>query len=124
MGYFISFEGIEGVGKTTALQWVREYLAQKNIAYIVTREPGGTAIAEAIRHVLLNHYDEAMSKDTELLLMFAGRAQNITQVILPALQRGQWVLSDRFTDASFAYQGGGRGIAIERIAELAHWVQG
>lgn len=123
-GYFISFEGIEGVGKTTALQFVREYLTKKEIDYVVTREPGGTPIAEAIREVLLNHYDEKMCKDTELLLMFAGRAQNIAQVILPALQRGQWVLSDRFTDASFAYQGGGRGIAIEHIAELARWVQG
>jgi dTMP kinase len=123
-GRFISFEGIEGVGKTTALQFVRDYLDNQQIAYVVTREPGGTPIAEAIRTVLLNHYDEEMCKDTELLLMFAGRAQNIAQVILPALQRGQWVLSDRFTDASFAYQGGGRGVAIQHIEELARWVQG
>ncbi len=123
-GRFISFEGIEGVGKSTAIQFVREELDAARIPYIVTREPGGTPIAEAIRHVLLTHYDEKMSADTELLLMFAGRAQNIAQVILPALQRGQWVLSDRFTDASFAYQGGGRGIAESHIADLAKWVQG
>lgn len=123
-GRFISFEGIEGVGKTTALQFVRDYLEHHQIAYVMTREPGGTPIAEAIRTVLLNHYDETMCRDTELLLMFAGRAQNISQVILPALQRGQWVLSDRFTDASFAYQGGGRGVAVKHIDELARWVQG
>lgn len=122
-GYFISFEGIEGVGKTTALQFARDYIEKKKINYVMTREPGGTPIAEAIRSVLLNHYTEAMSRDTELLLMFAGRAQNIAQVILPALERGQWVLSDRFTDASFAYQGGGRGVPIEHIEQLARWVQ-
>lgn len=123
-GYFISFEGIEGVGKTTAIQTARDYLDSQSVSYIVTREPGGTPIAEAIRSVLLNHYDEQMCKDTEVLLMFAGRAQNIAQVILPALRRGQWVLSDRFTDASFAYQGGGRGVDMKHIAELARWVQG
>ncbi|WP_304985371.1 dTMP kinase [Coxiella-like endosymbiont] len=123
-GCFISFEGIEGVGKTTALRYICECLEIDHIPYVVTREPGGTPIAEAIREVLLNHYSEMMSPDTELLLMFAGRAQNITQVVLPALRRGQWVLSDRFTDASFAYQGGGRGIAVKHIEELARWVQG
>jgi dTMP kinase len=122
--YFISFEGIEGVGKTTALQLVHEYLISKNRHCVVTREPGGTPIAEAIRQILLSHYDEPLCKDTELLLMFAGRAQNIAQVIKPALAQGQWVLSDRFTDASFAYQGGGRGIAATHIAELACWVLG
>lgn len=123
-GRFISFEGIEGVGKTTALQYVCEYLGAAHIPYVVTREPGGTPIAEAIREVLLDHHNEMMCSDTELLLMFAGRAQNIAQVVLPALRRGQWVLSDRFTDASFAYQGGGRGIPIKYIKELARWVQG
>ena len=123
-GTFISIEGIEGVGKTTVLQWIREQLDKKNIEYVVTREPGGTPIAEAIRSVLLSHYSELMSPDTELLLMFAGRAQNIEQVILPALRRGQWVLSDRFTDASYAYQGGGRGVALTHIQELEKWVQG
>ena len=123
-GRFISFEGIEGVGKTTALQYVREYLNGARISYVVTREPGGTPVAEAIREVLLDRYNEIMCSDTELLLMFAGRAQNIAHVILPALQRGQWVLSDRFTDASFAYQGGGRKISIKYIKELSRWIQG
>lgn len=123
-GCFISFEGIEGVGKTTALNCVREQLDEASIPYVVTREPGGTPIAEAIRHILLNHYMEIMCPDTELLLMFAGRAQNIAQVVLPALRRGKWVLSDRFTDASFAYQGGGRGIPTKHVEELAKWVQG
>ncbi len=123
-GRFISIEGIEGVGKTTVLQFIRDCLDDAGISYVVTREPGGTPIAEAIRNVLLNHYNEMMCPDTELLLMFAGRAQNIAQVILPALQRGQWVLSDRFTDASFAYQGGGRGVEIKHVLELAKWVQG
>jgi len=123
-GCFISIEGIEGVGKTTVLECIRNRLDEKKISHIVTREPGGTPIAEAIREVLLSHYNEMMCPDTELLLMFAGRAQNIAQVILPALQRGQWVLSDRFTDASYAYQGGGRGVDIKHITELAKWVQG
>ena len=123
-GRFISFEGIEGVGKTTALQYVCKRLDVAQISYVVTREPGGTPIAEAIREVFLNHYNEMMCPDTELLLMFAGRAQNVAQVVLPALQQGQWVLSDRFTDASFAYQGGGRGIPVRHIKELTRWVQG
>ena len=123
-GRFISFEGIEGVGKTTALQYVCERLDVAQISYVVTREPGGTPIAEVIREMFLKHYNEMMCPDTELLLIFAGRAQNIAQVVLPALRRGQWVLSDRFTDASFAYQGGGRGIPVKHIKELARWVQG
>lgn len=123
-GFFISIEGIEGVGKTTVLQFIRDRLSAAGISCVVTREPGGTSIAEAIRQILLNHYNEMMCPDTELLLMFAGRAQNIARVILPALQRGQWVLSDRFTDASFAYQGGGRGVDIKHVLELAKWVQG
>ncbi|MFW0072665.1 MAG: dTMP kinase [Coxiella-like endosymbiont] len=123
-GRFISFEGIEGVGKTIALDYVREKLDAASIPYIVTREPGGTPIAEAIRHILLDHYTEMMCPNTELLLMFAGRAQNIAQVVLPALRRGKWVLSDRFTDASFAYQGGGRGIPVAHIEALAQWVHG
>ena len=124
LGRFISFEGVEGVGKTTALSYVCEQLDAASIPYVVTREPGGTSIAEAIRHILLDHYTEMMCPDTELLLMFAGRAQNIAQVVLPALRRGKWVLSDRFTDASFAYQGGGRGVPVKHIEELAKWVQG
>lgn len=121
---FVSIEGIEGAGKTTALKFIVEWLQKQQLSHVVTREPGGTPIAEAIRHVLLGHYEEMMSPDTELLLMFAGRAQNISHVILPALRRGQWVVSDRFTDASFAYQGGGRGVPKKHIDELASWVQG
>lgn len=121
--YFISFEGVEGVGKSTAVRFLHRYLEQASISAVMTREPGGTEIAEAIRSVLLGHHAESMCCDTELLLMFAGRAQHITQVIAPALQQGQWVLTDRFTDATFAYQGGGRGIAVERIATLAAWLK-
>ncbi|OGO95632.1 MAG: dTMP kinase [Coxiella sp. RIFCSPHIGHO2_12_FULL_44_14] len=123
-GRFVSIEGIEGAGKTTILKTLHERLQTLGIDCVLTREPGGTPVAEAIRRVLLDHYEESMSVDTELLLMFAGRAQNIAHVILPALARGQWVLSDRFTDASFAYQGGGRGISTTHIHELANWVQG
>ena len=123
-GRFISIEGVEGVGKSTALQFLQQYLTQQQITFVLTREPGGTPIAEEIRKILLTPHDEVMCPDTELLLMFAGRAQNIAQVVLPALRRGHWVLSDRFTDASFAYQGGGRGIALQHIVELARWVQG
>ncbi|QHG92640.1 dTMP kinase [Coxiella endosymbiont of Amblyomma sculptum] len=123
-GRFISFEGIEGMGKTTALQYVCKCLDIAHIAYVVTREPGGTPIAEAIRSVLLQHHKEIMCSNTELLLIFAGRAQNITRVILPALRQGKWALSDRFTDSSFAYQGGGRGIPIGHLRKLTRWVQG
>ncbi|AJC50661.1 thymidylate kinase [Coxiella endosymbiont of Amblyomma americanum] len=123
-GRFISFEGIEGMGKTTALEYVCEYLDVAHISYVVTREPGGTPIAEAIRDILLKCYNEMMCQNTELLLMFASRAQNIIQVILPALLQGKWVLSDRFTDSSFAYQGSGRGIPIKYIKELTQWIQG
>ena len=121
-GRFISFEGIEGVGKTTALNLVREQLDIARIPYVFTREPGGTPIAEDIRNILLHHVDEIMCPDTELLLMFASRAQNIARVILPALNQGHWVLSDRFADSSFAYQGGGRGMPTKHIEKLAEWV--
>ena len=124
MSIFVTVEGVEGVGKSTVMQFLREQLSAAGVSYVVTREPGGTPIAEDIRHVLLSEHEEVMSPDVELLLMFAGRAQNVSQVISPALQRGQWVLSDRFTDATFAYQGGGRGIAHERISELSRWVLG
>jgi len=121
---FISIEGIEGVGKSTALDFLQQYLGECQIEFVRTREPGGTPLAEDIRKVLLGNHIEIMCPDTELLLMFAGRAQNISQIIRPALQRGQWVISDRFTDSSYAYQGGGRGVPVHHITELATWVQG
>jgi len=120
-GKFITFEGIEGAGKSTALELTHQYLKQHNIEVVVTREPGGTKISEAIRKLLLDHNDETMAADAELLLFFASRAQHIAQIIKPALQAGKIVLCDRFTDASFAYQCGGRGIAEERVAVLEQW---
>lgn len=120
---FISIEGIEGVGKTTVVKHIEAYFARHAIPYILTREPGGTPIAEEVRKVLLAQHTEDMSSDSELLLMFAGRAQNLASVIKPALTRGDWVISDRFTDASRAYQGGGRGVPMQHINELAAWVQ-
>lgn len=120
--YFITLEGIEGTGKSTAMKFIHNYLEAAQIPLVVTREPGGTAIADAIRQLLLAHHSELMASDTELLLMFASRAQNIARVIKPALAAKQWVLCDRFTDASYAYQGGGRGIPSERIAALEKWV--
>ena len=122
-GRFISIEGIEGVGKSTVISFLQDKLTQLGVSCTLTREPGGTPIAEDIRSVLLQDHQEIMSKDTELLLMFAGRAQNIQEVIRPALDKGRWVLSDRFTDASFAYQGGGRGVSLQHIEELSTWVQ-
>ena len=121
---FITIEGNEGVGKTTAIKYIKKILKLNDCAYVLTREPGGTEIAEKIRQLLLNHYDEKMANDTELLLLFAGRAQHLQSLILPALEEGKWVISDRFTDASFAYQGGARGILMQRIEALADWVQG
>lgn len=120
---FITVEGIEGVGKSTCIAYISKYLMQKKIPLCVTREPGGTPIAEQIRQILLTRHTEIMADDTELLLMFASRAQHLTRVIKPALAAGKWVLCDRFTDASYAYQGGGRGVALERIAILETWVQ-
>lgn len=122
--YFITIEGIEGVGKSTSLEFIQRTLQKLDIPFITTREPGGTPVAEAIRQVLLNKYPEPMLHETELLLMFASRAQHLASVIQPALQAGQWVVCDRFTDASYAYQGAGRGIAIKHIAMLESWVQG
>jgi len=124
MSNFISFEGIEGVGKSTAIKFFKTQLNHFHIDFVLNREPGGTEISENIRRILLDHYSEAMSLDTELLLMLACRAQNIQHVILPALKNNLWVISDRFTDASYAYQGYGRGMPLERIKALAHWVHG
>lgn len=123
-GFFITIEGVEGVGKSTAIHFLKQHFLNLNIDYIVTREPGGTEIAEEIRQVLLHKHNEKMCADTELLLMFASRAQHLDQVVKPALSAGKVVLSDRFTDATYAYQGGGRGINSDRIAILEEWVQG
>lgn len=123
-GCFITLEGIEGVGKSTHLPFIQTYLAQKGVSIVATREPGGTPAAEAIRHVLLNQHEEQLNRQTELLLLFASRSQNISNLIEPALAAGKWVLCDRFTDASYAYQGYGRGIPLEEIAGLEQWVQG
>ncbi|MEX1199710.1 MAG: dTMP kinase [Methylophaga sp.] len=120
-GKFISIEGIEGAGKSTQLTFIADYLRDKGIDVLVTREPGGTELGEQIRDLLLTPRDEKMVDDAELLLMFAARVQHIQQKVLPALKNGQWVVSDRFVDATFAYQGGGRGIAFDRIEALAKW---
>ena len=123
-GKFITVEGGEGVGKSTNIAFIAEQLAAAGHTPVRTREPGGTGMAEQIRQLLLAHGDEPMSAWTELLLIFAGRAQHLAQVIEPALAAGQWVLCDRFTDATYAYQGGGRGLNIEHIAALEQLVQG
>lgn len=122
---FISLEGIEGVGKSTQLKFVADYLQQAGISLTVTREPGGTQVAEAIRALVLqsDFAPETIIPETELLLFFAARAQHIHYVIKPALQRGDWVLCDRFTETSYAYQGGGRGIDEAFIRSLQLWVQ-
>lgn len=122
-GKFITLEGIDGAGKSTQLAWIVECLQRAGIASVVTREPGGTELGERLRALLL---DKAitMHAETEALLMFAARREHLDKVILPALALGQWVISDRFTDASFAYQGGGRGLGFEKLTILEHWVQG
>lgn len=123
-GQFITIEGTEGVGKTTNITFIKQWLDDHQITHISTREPGGTPFAEAIRELLLSPRDESVDENCELLLMFAARAQHIAQVIEPALARGDWVLCDRFTDATYAYQGGGRGIDQRKIAQLENLVQG
>ena len=123
-GKFITFEGIEGVGKSTQISLVAEALQQANVDLLVTREPGGTEIAEEIRGIFLNHHIETMTPITELLLLFAARAQHIAKVIIPALKAEKCVLCDRFTDATYAYQGGGRGMPLQNILQLENLVQG
>ena len=120
-GKLITLEGGEGAGKSTALNSVRAQLQQRGIDLVVTREPGGTPAGEAIRAVLLDANLRGLCAESELLLMFASRAQLVREIVQPALAAGKWVLSDRFTDASFAYQGGGRGQPISRIADLETW---
>jgi len=121
-GLFITLEGGEGAGKSSSLDFVRDWLKQRGQNVVVTREPGGTPLGEQIRDLLL-HGRDGMSPDAELLLMFAARAEHLNQVIRPALERGASVVCDRFTDATYAYQGAGRGIAGGRIAVLEQWVQ-
>lgn len=123
-GLFITLEGPEGAGKSTNREYLAERLRAAGIEVLLTREPGGTPMAERIREVLLTPGDEQMDPDTELLLVFAARAQHLAQVIRPALARGAVVICDRFTDSTYAYQGGGRGLPLERIATLEHFVQG
>ena len=123
-GRFITLEGSEGSGKSTNLSYIHQRLQQAGIELVLTREPGGTPLGETIRELLLDHRQQAMASDTELLLMFAARAQHLNELIIPALEAGKWVLCDRFTDATYAYQGAGRGIANERIGLLEQWVQG
>ncbi|HQY22902.1 MAG TPA: dTMP kinase [Gammaproteobacteria bacterium] len=121
---FITFEGIEGVGKTTHLKWIAQQLQRAGISVLTTREPGGTPIGEEIRDILLAHRHERVAPLTELLLMFAARAQHVDTVIRPALELGHWVLCDRFVDATYAYQGGGRGVETDLIAKLEKLVLG
>lgn len=123
-GKFITLEGGEGVGKTTNLAFIKHYLEQQGITVVVTREPGGTVLAEKLRELVLSNETENIHDTTELLLMFAGRCQHLDHVIRPALAQGHWVLCDRFTDATYAYQGGGRGLSLDTIAWLEQLVQG
>ncbi|NNJ14474.1 dTMP kinase [Pseudomonas putida CSV86] len=122
-GLFITLEGPEGAGKSTNRDYLARHLRDRGLDVLLTREPGGTPLAERIRELLLAPSDEKMHADTELLLVFAARAQHLAEVIRPALARGAVVLCDRFTDATYAYQGGGRGLDVERIATLERFVQ-
>jgi dTMP kinase len=120
-GRFITFEGIDGAGKSTHVPWVLERVAAAGHPVLATREPGGTPVGEALRELLLR---QPMAHDSEALLMFAARREHLAQVIRPALERGEWVVCDRFTDATYAYQGGGHGVPLERIRALEEWVHG
>jgi dTMP kinase len=122
-GLFITLEGIEGVGKSTQMQFISSEIEHKGFRTLLTREPGGTKLGEAVRNILLNSADLSILPETELLLMFAARSQHIEEVIKPALKLGTIVICDRFTDASYAYQGGGRGISQDSIKILEKWVQ-
>ncbi|MGM0449538.1 MAG: dTMP kinase [Pseudomonadota bacterium] len=123
-GLFITFEGTEGVGKSTAIHSASNWLTEQGVPHRLTREPGGTPMAEEIRELLLRSREEAVDPTCELLLMFAARAQHLARVIRPALEAGEWVLCDRFTDATYAYQGGGRELESEPVAQLESLVQG
>lgn len=118
---FITFEGVDGAGKSTHLNWFADMLRKRGIELLVTREPGGTPLGEKLRELLLN---EPMHAETEAMLMFAARREHVEKVIRPALECGTWVISDRFTDASFAYQGGGRGVSFAKLEQLEQWVHG
>ncbi len=123
-GRFITVEGVEGAGKSTHIDAMRAHLESRGVTVRVTREPGGAPLSESLRELLLDPANLGMDADTELLLVFAARAEHLAKVIRPALTAGDWVLCDRFTDATYAYQGGGRGIDAARIAVLENWVQG
>ena len=123
-GRFITIDGVEGAGKSTQIDLICSYLHRKGIEVVRTREPGGTDVGEKIRSVLLDVDNQEMHSDTELLLMFSSRNELIQNKIIPALNKGSWVVSDRFTDASFAYQGGGRMLNLDRISKLEEWVLG
>lgn len=123
-GRFITVEGVEGAGKSSNLEFIKHLLENAGKEVLYTREPGGTPLGEEVRSLLLGHKHTGMADDTELLLMFAARAEHLEQKIRPALEAGIWVLCDRFTDASYAYQGGGRGIDKERIRSLEQWTHG
>lgn len=121
-GRFITFEGTEGAGKSTALATIAEWLISRGVDLVVSREPGGTILGEKLRSLLLDPKTGNLSAESELLLMFAARAEHIRQVIQPAIAAGKWVLCDRFTDASYAYQGGGRGLGFQQIEVLEQWL--
>jgi len=118
-GKFITFEGIDGAGKSSHVDWLAEQLRARGLTVQVTREPGGTALGEKLRELLLN---QTMHLETETLLMFAARREHLAQVVEPALNRGEWVVCDRFSDATYAYQGGGRGLERSKLQMLEHWV--
>jgi dTMP kinase len=119
MGKFITFEGIDGAGKSTHIAFVSDYIKQRGIELVSSREPGGTPLGEKLREIVLH---EKMHLETEALLVFASRREHLAQVIEPALARGAWVISDRFTDSTFAYQGGGRGMSLAKLDTLEQWV--